>query len=98
MLYKVPTSKKDKANGFVESYKFKEISSIDLSIETIVGGWDNIDVSKEDRAIYILKGLGYAKIAGKTIRLEEDFVLEIPAGQEVEMSGQLKYICVKSRG
>lgn len=95
MFYTKPTYKKDKVNGFEEGYKFSDVSSLKLTVETNSGGWENVEVSKEDRVIYVLKGLGFAKIQGKTFRLEEGKVLEIPAGLEVEMNGQLKFICVK---
>lgn len=97
MFYKKPTYKKEKVNGHVEGYKFKDIQSLDLTIETNAGGWDNMELSKEDRVIYVLAGLGFAKIKGRTHQLEEGIVLEIPSGTEVEMSGQLKYICAKTR-
>lgn len=107
MHYKRPTSKKEKVSGFVEGYGFKEVQTLDVTVETNAGGWENIDVSKEDRVLIAIKGLGYAKVNGKTYRLEgldhDDIdsypqMLEIPAGVEVEMSGQLKYVCVKARG
>jgi len=107
MHYKRPTTKKDKVNGFVEGYNFKEVRTLDVTVETNAGGWESIDVSKEDRVLIAFKGVGYAKMNGKTIRLEGldtenplayPEVLEIPAGVEVEMSGQLKYVCVKTRG
>lgn len=97
MLYNKPNYKKEKVNGFVEGYKFTETSSIDLTIETNVGGWENIEVAKEDRVLYVLKGLGFAKIEGKTYRLEEGKVLEIPAGRELEMNGQIQFLCIRSK-
>lgn len=97
MIYHKPTYKKEKVTGFEEGYKFKDVKSVNLTIETNVGGWENFEVSKDDRIIYILDGLGFAKIQGKSLRLEEGKVLEIPAGQEVEMNGQLRFICVTSK-
>jgi mannose-6-phosphate isomerase-like protein (cupin superfamily) len=97
MLHHRPNYKKDKVNGSVEGYKFSETSTIDLTIETNVGGWEHIEVSKEDRVLYVLKGLGFAKIENKTLRLEEGKVLEIPAGREVEMNGQFKFLCIRAK-
>lgn len=97
MLYNMPNYKKEKVNGFVEGYNFKEATSINLTIETNVGGWESLDVSKEDRVLYILSGLGFAKMNDKTLRLEDNVVLEIPAGVEVEMNGQFKFLCISSK-
>lgn len=102
MYYQKPTYKKDTTNkngGFVEGYKFKEVQTIDLTKETIPSRGENyVDISKEDRVIYVLDGLGYAKLAGKTVRLEKDVVVEIPAGLKFELNGQLKLLCIKARG
>lgn len=98
MLYKEPTYKKEKTNGFIEGYKFKETSSIDLIIETNIGSTnDSLEVSKDDRILYILEGLGYAKIQGRTYRLEAGKVLEVPAGREVSLDGQFKFLNIRSK-
>jgi len=97
MLFSKPSYKKDKVNGFVEGYKFTQTSSIDLTVETNVGGWESIEVAKEDRVLYVLKGLGFAKIEGKTLRLEEGKVLEVPAGLEIEMNGQIQFLCIRAK-
>lgn len=97
MFFNKPSYKKEKVNGFEEGYKFKTVTSIGLTLETNVGGWESLEASKEDRVLIVKQGLGFAKIQGRNYRLEEDVVLEIPSGTEVEMNGQLKFICITAK-
>lgn len=90
---------KDKDTGFIEGYKFKDVSTLDLCVETIYGSAKRItlETTKEDRLFYVLQGLGFARVSGREYRLEEDSVLEVPAGCEVELSGQIKFISVSNK-
>ena len=101
MFHQKPMFKKeliDKDTGFVEGYKFKDVSSLDLDIKTVYGSAKRIslDTAKEDRVFYVLQGLGTARINGREYRLEEHCVLEVPAGCEVEISGQVRFISMKT--
>jgi len=98
MYFDKPSYKKEKVNGFEEGYKFKTVSNIRLTEETNVGGWETLEASKTDRVFIVKKGLGFAKVQGKTYRLEEGDVLEVPSGIEVEMSSsQLQYYCITTK-
>lgn len=102
MFYHKPMFKKnlaDKDTGFTEGYKFKDVTSMDLTVETIYGSAKRImmDTAQEDRVFYVLKGLGFARISGREYRLEEGSVLEVPAGYDVELSGQVKFISVSNK-
>ena len=97
MYFDKPSYKKEKVNGFEEGYKFKSVETIVLTVETNVGGWENIPASKTDRVLIIKKGLGFAKLQGKNYRLEDDVVLEIPSGVDVEMSGQFQFYCITTK-
>lgn len=97
MYYNKPSYKKDKVNGFEEGYKFKEISSIKVTLDTNVGGWETQEPSKDNRVLIVKKGMGTVKIQGKSHVLDQDVLLEVPQGVLVEMGySQLKYYSIKS--
>ena len=97
MYYNNPSYRKDKVNGFEDGYKFKEISSIKLTLETNVGGWETQEPSKENRVLIVKQGVGTVKVQGKSHVLDEDVLLEVPQGVLVEMGySQLKYYSLKS--
>lgn len=90
-------NKKETAGGFEEKYGFKQVETIGLTLQTIVGGYENLDAVKFDRVIIVKKGLGFAKMQGKSFRLEENEVLEIPQGVSVDLNGQLQFYLISSK-
>lgn len=97
MHFDRPSYKKERVTGFVEGYNFKTIETMGLTLETNAGGWENLEASKADRVLIVKRGLGFARMQGKTYRLEEDVVLEVPQGVLVEMNGMFSYFCVSSK-
>ena len=97
MYYNQPSNKKEKLTGFEQGYKFKEVSSIQLTRDTNVGGWERQEPSKNNRVLIVKKGTGTVKIQGKSHVLEQDVVLEVPQGVLAELDySQLEYFVVKS--
>lgn len=86
MYHTNPTTKTPTANGYNEGYKFKEVDSLTMNTLSYSGGFDDIGPSKTDRLFIVKKGTGFATIMGKTHRLDEGAVLEVPASQSVELS------------
>lgn len=99
MYFDRPNTKKEKVNGngFQEGYTFKHVDTIGLTLETNVGGWENLEPSKSDRVLIITKGMGFAKIQNRSYRLDENVVIEIPQGVLVEMSGQFQFFCITNK-
>lgn len=98
MYFNKPSYKKEKVNGFEEGYKFNHVKTIGLTLETNVGGWETIAANKHDRILIMNKGLGSAKVHGKTNYLEKDTVLDVPAGTQVELNpSQLEFYFVSSK-
>lgn len=97
MYFDRPNYKKEKVNGFEEGYTFKHVETIGLTLETNVGGWENLEPSKFDRVLIITKGMGFAKIQNRTYRLDEQVVIEVPHGTLVEMSGQFQFFCITNK-
>jgi mannose-6-phosphate isomerase-like protein (cupin superfamily) len=99
MYYAKPTARDKKDYGFVESFPLKDVQSLDVSIETVEGSARTIslETAKEDRIFYVLAGLGFARVGSREHTLEEDAVLEVPAGARVELSGQVKLLVVRSK-
>lgn len=97
MYYNKPSYKKEKLIGFEEGYNFKGIDSIKLTVETNVGGWENQEPSKNDGFLIVKKGMGTARIQGKSHVLTAGTLLEVPQGVLVEMGySQLKYYGIKA--
>lgn len=99
MYYNNPSYRKDnKSSGNLEEgYKFKEVASIHLTLNTNAGGWERQEPSKNSRVFVVKKGMGTVKVQGKSHVLEKDVILDIPEAVLVEMEfSQVEYYTAKS--
>jgi hypothetical protein len=99
MLHNNPTYRKESEDtGLIESgYKFTDLKELSMAIHTIPGGRMVIDAGKKERVLIIKRGLAYAELEGRTYRLEEGVVLEIPKGRDVKIldsESQVEFYCI----
>lgn len=99
MIFERPTKRIERKAGFSESYHL-DTDGASFYVNTLVGGWDAFKPAKEEKLVYILKGLGKVTLGDKEeeYAVESGEQVEIPKRTSHELKGQLQYILTDGMG
>ena len=93
MYSKKAYNQKKENDTLVKKHTLKAVDSVELKTVTIVGGWDYIQLSKHDKAVYVLKGKGSMSSPSEHLYLTKGVSFEALCDREIKISGQLQYLC-----
>ena len=99
MIFTKPTKRFEKKAGFTESYHL-DTENVSFDVNTIIGGWDAYSPAKDEKFVYVLRGLGKVFLGEgeKEFDVEGGERVDIPERTSHTLRGQLKYVLTYGMG